>query len=66
MNAHLVKHGDGIRDVAFEVEDCQKVYEHAIKNGAKSVSPPTEHKDENGTVWLASIHTYGDTIHTLV
>lgn len=22
MGEHLVKHGDGVKDVAFEVEDC--------------------------------------------
>ncbi len=27
---------------------------------------PTELRDENGTVIVASLQTYGDTIHTLV
>jgi len=66
MGEHLLKHGDGIRDVAFTVEDCIKTYETATKRGAKSVRPPTELKDEHGTAIVASIQTYGDTIHTFV
>ena len=27
---------------------------------------PTELKDENGSVWLATVRTYGDTTHTFV
>jgi 4-hydroxyphenylpyruvate dioxygenase len=45
MNDHLVKHGDGCRDVAFTVEDATAIYEHSIKNGAVSVFGPTELKD---------------------
>jgi len=37
-----------------------------VQGGAGSVSAPTEHSDEDGKVVLASITTYGDTIHTFV
>eukprot|EP00330_Aristerostoma_sp_ATCC50986_P007175 CAMPEP_0114593270 /NCGR_PEP_ID=MMETSP0125-20121206/14893_1 /TAXON_ID=485358 ORGANISM="Aristerostoma sp., Strain ATCC 50986" /NCGR_SAMPLE_ID=MMETSP0125 /ASSEMBLY_ACC=CAM_ASM_000245 /LENGTH=387 /DNA_ID=CAMNT_0001792339 /DNA_START=68 /DNA_END=1231 /DNA_ORIENTATION=+ len=66
IQKHLVKHGDGVRDVAFNVEDAKKVYEHAISKGAKSVQEPKELKDEHGTVIIASVQTYGDTVHTFV
>lgn len=66
MNAHLIEHGDGVRDVAFTVEDCNAVYEHAIKGGAVLVRPPFELSDEHGKVVLATIKTYGDTTHTFV
>jgi hypothetical protein len=26
MGPHLVKHGDGAKDVAFAVEDCRAIY----------------------------------------
>jgi 4-hydroxyphenylpyruvate dioxygenase len=26
MDRHIVKHGDGVRDVAFQVEDCNAIY----------------------------------------
>jgi 4-hydroxyphenylpyruvate dioxygenase len=63
---HLVKHGDGVKDVAFSVEDARKTYEIAVKRGAKSHSEPKTLTDEFGSVVVASIQTYGDTIHTLV
>lgn len=37
-----------------------------MNNGAVSVATPYEISDENGVVVLASIRTYGDTIHTFV
>jgi 4-hydroxyphenylpyruvate dioxygenase len=66
FNKYLETHGDGVHDVAFTVEDCRKTYELAVSRGAKSISAPEEHKDENGTVIIASIQTYGDTVHSLI
>jgi len=66
MHAHIAKHGDGVRDVAFSVSDARSAYSEAIKRGAVSVQEPHELKDDNGVVVLASIKTYGDTIHTFV
>lgn len=66
MSEHLVKHGDGVKDVAFGVEDCEKTFKLAVSRGAKAVSEPKKLTDENGAVIVASIQTYGDTIHTLV
>jgi 4-hydroxyphenylpyruvate dioxygenase len=63
---HLVKHGDGVKDIAFTVEDTKKTYDIAVKRGAKSYSAPQTLTDEFGSVIVASIQTYGDTIHTLV
>eukprot|EP00961_Rhodomonas_salina_P092709 1247706-Rhodomonas_salina.3 len=48
MGAHHQKHGDGVRDVAFKVKDCRKVYEAAIAGGARSVAEPHEVSDEEG------------------
>eukprot|EP01015_Nassula_variabilis_P017484 TRINITY_DN2758_c0_g1_i1.p1 TRINITY_DN2758_c0_g1~~TRINITY_DN2758_c0_g1_i1.p1 ORF type:complete len:318 (-),score=95.09 TRINITY_DN2758_c0_g1_i1:104-1057(-) len=66
MNEHIMKHGDGVKDVAFSVEDCRGIYEKAVARGAKGVMKPTELTDENGTVIVASLQTYGDTIHSLI
>ncbi len=59
MNRHLVKHGDGVRDIAFTVEDSKAIYDFAMKNGAVSVFAPRELKDENGSVIISSVRTYG-------
>jgi len=66
MGAHMQQHGDGVRDVAFRVNDCRKVFDECVKRGAKVVAEPKELKDDDGVVVVATIATYGDTVHTLV
>lgn len=66
MSAHLEKHGDGVKDVAFCVDDAAGIYNKAVERGAVSVHEPKETSDENGSVIMASVKTYGDTIHTFV
>jgi 4-hydroxyphenylpyruvate dioxygenase len=66
MNKHLIEHGDGVRDIALTVENSRAIYDYAISHGATSIKEPYELTDENGTVVLSSIKTYGDTIHTFV
>jgi len=63
---HHEKHGDGVRDVAFHVDDATGIYNKAVSRGAKGISEPQELRDENGSVIIASVQTYGDTIHTFV
>ncbi|KAF9899677.1 hypothetical protein EC991_008459 [Linnemannia zychae] len=63
---HLALHGDGVKDVAFTVDDVHSIYTRAVEKGARSVQAPYELKDEHGSVWLATIATYGDTEHTFV
>jgi 4-hydroxyphenylpyruvate dioxygenase len=63
---HVKKHGDGVKVLALWVDDAAKSYEETTKRGAIGISAPVELKDENGTVVLASIQTYGETIHTFV
>lgn len=66
MNAHLIKHGDGVKDVAFTVEDAAAVHEYAVSRGAKSVRAPAKLNDEEGEVTMATVQSYGDTTHTFV
>lgn len=66
MGSHQTFHGDGVKDIAFEVEDCIKLYHKTIELGGQSVREPWEESDENGTVVFASVKTYGDTIHTYI
>jgi 4-hydroxyphenylpyruvate dioxygenase len=61
-----VKHGDGVKDVAFEVEDLDAVFEHAVKQGAKVVREPFTEADQHGSVRMCVLQTYGDTTHTLI
>ncbi|KAL8707039.1 MAG: hypothetical protein Q9225_007860 [Loekoesia sp. 1 TL-2023] len=64
--AHLSKHGDAVKDVAFEVDDARAVYYQAIEKGAGNVQEPLIMRDEFGEVTTAIIKTYGDTTHTLI
>lgn len=66
ITEHIAKHGDGVRDIAFHCEDADFAFEEAVKRGARVVSEPRDLTDENGTVRHAAIHTYGDTIHSLI
>jgi 4-hydroxyphenylpyruvate dioxygenase len=64
--AHVAKHGDGVRDIALWVDDAREAFEVAVERGARPAQQPTVLKDDAGEVVLAAIHTYGDTIHSLV
>jgi 4-hydroxyphenylpyruvate dioxygenase len=66
IGQHVLKHGDGVRDVAFLVDDARGIYEKAVSRGAKGVREPTEISDEHGSMVVASVQTYGDTVHTMV
>ena len=64
---HLADHGDGVKDVAFEVDDVRAVWSEAVAKGASNVQEPTWLGDKiDGQVLTAVIKTYGDTTHTLV
>jgi 4-hydroxyphenylpyruvate dioxygenase len=63
---HVHRHGDGVRDIALWVDDARSAFDAAVERGAKPAMKPTVSEDENGEVIVAAIHTYGDTIHSLV
>jgi 4-hydroxyphenylpyruvate dioxygenase len=63
---HIRKHGDGVKDIALHVEDADFEFEEAVKRGAKAAMEPKDVTDDYGTVRWAAVHTYGDTIHSLI
>lgn len=62
IHAHLSKHGDAVKDVAFNVDDVHAVYQAVIDRGGSSVRKPTRGQG----IEMAVIGTYGDTTHTLI
>ncbi|KAL7986642.1 hypothetical protein Chor_012925 [Crotalus horridus] len=66
MGQHLIQHGDGVKDVAFEVEDCDSIVKKARERGARIVREPWTEEDKHGKVKFAVVQTYGDTTHTLI
>lgn len=63
---HVLRHGDGIRDVALRVADARGAFAAAVAAGAQPVTQPHDSADDAGRVVLATIATYGDTVHTFV
>ncbi len=63
---HVHKHGDGVRDLALWVDDAREAFRLAVERGAKAAKEPEVVEDRDGEFITAAIHTYGETIHTLV
>lgn len=63
---HVKLHGDGVKVLALQVEDAEKAFYETMQRGAKAIAEPKTLTDEHGEVKVASIQTYGDTIHTFV
>ncbi|MGH7640047.1 MAG: 4-hydroxyphenylpyruvate dioxygenase [Candidatus Dormibacteria bacterium] len=63
---HVRLHGDGVRTLAFTVEDANAAYQDAVLRGARSVAEPHVVEDKEGAVRLATVRTFGDTVHTFV
>jgi 4-hydroxyphenylpyruvate dioxygenase len=64
--AHQRAHGDGVKVIALSVPDVDRAYREATTRGAEGVEEPHDLSDEHGTVRLATIKTYGETLHTFV
>lgn len=63
---HVKRHGDGVKVLALWVDDATKSFNETTVRGAEIAQSPKTLKDEFGEVTVASIKTYGDTIHTFV
>ena len=63
---HHAKHGDGTKVIALSVPDVDHAYREATERGATGVTEPRELVDEHGTVRIAEIAAYGETIHRFV
>ncbi|KAI4941707.1 hypothetical protein J4E91_010581 [Alternaria rosae] len=66
IHEHQERHGDAVKDVAFEVDNVDAIYSAAVSSGAATISAPHDISDSYGSVRLATIRTYGDTTHTLI
>ncbi len=66
ISEHIKKHGDGVRDIAFEVRDADLAFNRAVACGAQPAIEPRFLSDSRGSVRHAAVHTYGDTIHSFL
>jgi 4-hydroxyphenylpyruvate dioxygenase len=65
-NMRLMFHGDGVKDIAFEVDDVRAAFESTVGRGAVGVVAPTKAEDQFGTYESATIRAYGDTTHSFI
>jgi len=63
---HQRRHGDGVKVIALSVPDARHAYRHAVERGAEGLAEPYELTDEHGTVVIADVATYGETVHRFV
>src|SRR3954462_7120991 len=63
---HHAKHGDGVKIIALSVPDVDHAYREATARGATGLAEPRSISDEHGTVRIADIAAYGDTVHRFV
>lgn len=66
IGEHVKVHGDGVRDIAFAVEDCALTFNTAKARGAKVVRELETLSDDHGVVIRASVRTYNETVHTFI
>ena len=66
IGEHHKHHGDGVHKVALSVPDAEAAYRQAVAHGARGIATPHWIEDEHGRVQLASVATYGHTVHLFV
>src|SRR5918911_1314958 len=66
VTKHVCRHGDGVKDISLRVPSASDAYRQAVQRGARGVIEPHWVDDEFGRVELATIATYGETVHTFV
>jgi 4-hydroxyphenylpyruvate dioxygenase len=64
---HVHRHGDGVRDIAFLVDDARSSFAETTKRGARPATEPHElDGGEDGMLRVSTVHAYGDVRHSFV
>jgi len=63
---HVRRHGDGVHDIAFAVDDVASAWHETTARGAVSALEPTEVPGEKGVLRRSAIHTYGEVLHSFI
>ena len=63
---HVLLHGDGVRDIAFAVDDAAMAFEIAVERGAEPILEPTVIEDEASRIIKATIGAFGHTVHSFI
>ncbi|REJ83489.1 MAG: 4-hydroxyphenylpyruvate dioxygenase [Acidobacteria bacterium] len=62
ISEHVLRHGDGVKAIGLAVPDARAAFEAATSRGAEPVREPWEETDDDGTLRLAEIQAYGETV----
>ena len=64
---HVHRHGDGVHDIAFLVDDAASSWRETTARGGRSYLEPTEiDGGEDGTLRRSAIHAYGEVVHSFI
>ncbi|HYH99434.1 4-hydroxyphenylpyruvate dioxygenase [Hyalangium sp.] len=64
---YVSRHGDGVKDIAFQTPDAVKAFEEAVRRGARPVREPVVHEGGGARVISATVAApMGDLVHTFV
>ena len=64
---HVHRHGDGVKDIAFLVDDARSSFAETTKRGARPALEPVElDGGEDGTLRRSAVYTYGDVRHSFI
>jgi 4-hydroxyphenylpyruvate dioxygenase len=66
ISDHVHLHGDGVKDIAFAVDNAVAAFEVAVRRGARPVAEPTIIESDQGCFVKATIGAYGDTVHSFI
>jgi len=64
---HVHRHGDGVHDIAFSVDDAASAWRETTTRGARSYLEPGElDGGDDGVLRQSAIHAYGEVVHSFV
>jgi 4-hydroxyphenylpyruvate dioxygenase len=64
---HVRKHGDGVKDIAFNVDDATSSWTETTTRGARSDIEPVElDGGEDGVLRRSAVGTYGEVRHSFI
>src|SRR6476469_522106 len=64
---HVHRHGDGVHDIAFAVDDVRSAWRETTSRGARSYLEYAEAgSDEDGVLRRSAIHTYGEVVQSFI
>lgn len=66
ISSQVRRHGDGVSTLALQAVDVDAAFHDAVLHGARAVAAPPTREDRAGVGRLATVRTFGDTVHTVV